>query len=147
MSHSLHDGIEIIEDTAFARCAFTNFRVPLLVTVIPMCMLRGCTSLFSVEIPLTVTEIRFNAFGCCHCLRNLALPPNAVIDNNTFDELTDLLQLFGSVAEIIRELKHRFDRLLIHCAVWNRIIRGHYNALLHQAMSWIQRVMNKTVEG
>jgi hypothetical protein len=48
----------------------------------------------------------------------VAFPPNAVIDNNIFDEATDLLQLFGSIAEIIRELKHRFDGLLIHCAVY-----------------------------
>jgi hypothetical protein len=116
----LHDGIESIEAGAFAACIFTNFRVLPLITVIPQYMLNGCTSLFSVEIPLTVMDIEHGAFGYCYCLRNLALPPNAVIGNNIFilNAATDLLQLFGSELEIIRELKHRFDGLLIHCAVY-----------------------------
>jgi hypothetical protein len=29
------------------------------------------------------------------------------------DEMTDLQRLFGSIAEIIRQLQHRFDRLPI----------------------------------
>jgi hypothetical protein len=73
---------------------------------------------FSVEIPLTVTVIEHDAFTHCHCLRNVAIPPDAVIDNNIFDEATDLLLLFGSRAEMIRELQHRFDHLPIHCAVY-----------------------------
>jgi hypothetical protein len=73
--------------------------------------------MFSVEISEDVTAIRNNAFRFCHCLRNVALSPNAVIDNNILKEATDLLQLFGSI-EIINELKHRFDGLLIHCAVY-----------------------------
>jgi hypothetical protein len=130
----LHDGIESIGHNAFASCIFTNFRVPPLITVIPISMLMECRATFSVETPSNVTEIRDYAFYNCHCLRNLALPPNAVIGNNILNGTTDLLLLFGSVAEIIRELQHRFDGLLIHCAVY---YRGNYNALLHQAMSWI----------
>jgi hypothetical protein len=44
--------------------------------------------------------------------------PNAIIGYNTLNEATDLLLLFGSIAEIKRELQHRFDGLLIHCAVY-----------------------------
>jgi hypothetical protein len=113
----LHDGIESIGEWAFRGCIFTNFRIPPLITVIPYSMLRGCTSLFSVEMPKNITEIKDYAFGKCHCLRNVAFPPNAVIGNGIFNEATDLLQLFGSI-EIISELKHRFDGLLIHCAVY-----------------------------
>ena len=114
----LHDDIESIGTQAFFGCIFTNFRVPPLITVIPYGMLQGCTATFSVEIPLTVPEIDNFAFYKCRCLRNVALPPDAVIGVTIFDEATDLLQLFGSIAEIIEALKHRFDGLLIHCAVY-----------------------------
>jgi hypothetical protein len=36
----------------------------------------------------------------------VAIPPNAVIGDDIFDEAADLLQLFGSIADIIRALKH-----------------------------------------
>jgi hypothetical protein len=114
----LHDGIESIGQYAFAGCIFTNFRVPPLITVIHNGILYECKSIFSIEILLTVTEIGCEAFGGCHCLRNLALPPDVVIGNYILNEATDLLLLFGLVADIIRELKHRFDRLPIHSIVY-----------------------------
>jgi hypothetical protein len=93
----LHDGIESIGNWAFFGCTFTNFRVPSLITVIPECMLQWCTATFSVEIPLTVTEIKNEAFWCCHCLRNIAFPPNADVGDDILGGATDLLQLFGSI--------------------------------------------------
>jgi hypothetical protein len=114
----LHDGIESIGEYAFARCIFTNFRVPPLITVILHGVLSICKSIFSVEISDNVTEIRDYAFYNCYCLRNVAFPPNAVIDNDILSKATDLLQLFGSIAEIIRNLKLRFDRLPIHSLVY-----------------------------
>jgi hypothetical protein len=75
--------------------------------------------MFSAEIPYTVMEIKDGAFCDCNCLRNVAFPPNAIIDDNIFIGTgTDLYQLFGSISEIIRELSHRFDRLLIHSIVY-----------------------------
>ena len=114
----LHDGIESIGGYAFACCIFSNFRVPPLITTIPHCMLSNCKSTFSFEILLTVTEVESFAFFRCHCLRNVALPPNAVIGNYILDEATDLLLLFNSQAECIRELQHRFDELPIHRLVY-----------------------------
>ena len=114
----LHDGIESIGACAFANCIFTNFRVPPLITVIPNGILCNCTSLFSVEMPKNATEIRYQAFAHCCCLRNVAFPPNAVIDINILKKATDLLQLFGSIAEIIHNLKHRFDGLPVHSLVY-----------------------------
>jgi hypothetical protein len=115
----LHDGIESIGEHAFARCNFTNFRVPPLITRIPIGMLMWCKSTFSVEISEDVTEIVSSAFRFCHCLRNVAIPSNAVFGDDIFGDATDLLLLFGnSPAEIIRELKHRFDRLLVHSSVY-----------------------------
>jgi hypothetical protein len=48
----------------------------------------------------------------------VAFPPNAVIGVTIFNEATDLLLLFGSIEEIIRELKHRFYELPIHSIVY-----------------------------
>ena len=114
----LHDGIESIGYSAFAGCIFTNFRVPPLITVIPDRLLYGCLSTFSVEMPLNITEIGNQAFSNCHCLRNVAIPPNAVIGIDIFGGSTDLLQLFGSVAEMKRNLKNRFDELPVHSSVY-----------------------------
>jgi hypothetical protein len=118
----LHDGIESIGHNAFASCIFTNFRIPPLITVIPISMLMECRATFSIETPKIITKIKDGAFHYCHFLRNLALPPNAVIGDifggQSSAERCDLYQLFGSIAEIIRELQHRFDGLLIHCAVY-----------------------------
>ena len=68
--------------------------------------------------PKDVTEIGSAALAYCCCLRNVAFPPNAVVINTILNEATDLLQLFGSIAEIIRQLKHRFDKLPIHSSVY-----------------------------
>jgi len=119
----LHGGIESIGEFAFASCIFTNFRVPPLITVIPDAMLFNCKSIFSIELPYHLTEIGHNAFYYCYCLRNVAFPPNAVYGDDIFfdDDMnifTDLYQLFGSIAEIIRELMHRFDALPIHKLVY-----------------------------
>jgi hypothetical protein len=121
----LHDGIESIGRHAFAACIFTNFRVPPLITVIPHHILQGCKSLFSVEISELVTEIgRYALANTCYSLRNVAFPPNAVISDDVLHSgdprnRTDLMILFGNMeADIIRELKHRFDGLLIHKLVY-----------------------------
>ena len=121
----LHDDIESIGDDAFAGCIFTNFRVPPLITVIHNCMLYMCKSMFSLELPENVTEIGNGAFNDCYCLRNVAIPPYAVIggDSIFFNEgvstISDLQLLFGnSNARIIWELQHRFDGLPIHKLVY-----------------------------
>jgi hypothetical protein len=53
----------------------------------------------------------------------VAIPPNAVFNNNIFGaqsttERCDLYLLFGSIAEIVSELQHRFDGLPIHRIVY-----------------------------
>jgi hypothetical protein len=133
----LHDGIESIGRYAFAFCILTNFRVPPLITLIAEGMLQGCTTMFSLELPEDVTEIGRSAFSLCYCLRNVAIPTNAIIgDDRIFvdedmeannDEMTDLLLLFGSELEIIRELEHRFDRLPIHRLVY---YQSYYQGVL-----------------
>jgi hypothetical protein len=113
----LHDGIESIGRWAFAGCIFTNFRVPPLVTVIPDHMLYNCKALFSLEISDNTREIKDAALAC-RCLRNVAFPANAVFGDNFFFEATDLQLLFGLEANVIRILKHRFDKLPIHRLVY-----------------------------
>ena len=120
----LHDGIERIGSGVFARCIFTNFRVPPLITVIPESMLYNCKALFSVELFENITEISNQAFYYCYCLRNVAFHPYAVFGDNIFDmfgrqnEQCNLYQLFGSMAEIMRALQRRFDGLPIHRLVY-----------------------------
>jgi hypothetical protein len=115
----LQDGIESIGIGAFANCIFTNFRVPPLITVIPEGMLHSCTSMFSVEMSETLSRFEEGAFCKCHCLRNVAFPPDAVIDDDILHEAADLLMLFGdSVEEIIWELQYRFDGLPIHKLIY-----------------------------
>jgi hypothetical protein len=126
----LHDDIENIGDSAFRDCIFTNFRVPPLITVIPHDMLAGCRATFSVEMPSNVTEIGDYALFNCPCLRNVAFPSNAVIGNNILDGATDLLQLFGSDERMLRNLKLRFDGLLIHFAVYYESYRGELQRLI-----------------
>jgi hypothetical protein len=53
----------------------------------------------------------------------VAFPPNVVFGVDFFGgrsvaEQYDLYQLFGSIAEIMRALSHRFDELLIHSVVY-----------------------------
>jgi hypothetical protein len=81
--------------------------------------------MFSLEVPEIVTEIERVAFFYCYCLRNVAIPPNTIINSdeifihNIIDKVTDLQLLFGdSNARIIRELQHRFDGLPIHKLVY-----------------------------
>jgi hypothetical protein len=120
----LHDGIESIGGGAFARCIFTNFRVPPRIAVIPEFMLSNCRSMFSLELPKDVTEINEGAFYYCYCLRNAAFPPNAtvfgdaIINVEEINMISDLQELFGSEAAIMRELQHRFDGLPIHRLVY-----------------------------
>jgi hypothetical protein len=137
----LHDGVERIGEYAFAHCIFTNFRVPTLITVIPNGMLNNCKSLFSLELSDNIMEIGNAALKSCYCLRNVAFPPNAVIDNNIFidrhikDTVTDLQQLFGSIAEIIRMLQHRFDGLPIHRIVYYQSYNQGLLQILIDAMN------------
>jgi hypothetical protein len=76
--------------------------------------------MFSLELSDNMTEIKNGAFGYCYCLRNVAFPPDVVFFGDNIlgglsaTEQYDLYQLFGSEAEIIRELRHRFDVLPIH---------------------------------
>jgi hypothetical protein len=93
--------------------------------------------MFSLEIPENVRDIEKFAFYNCYCLRNVAIPPNAVFGKDIFfdeeDEvemaaISDLQLLFGdSNARIIWELKHRFDKLPIHRIVY---YQSYYQGVL-----------------
>jgi hypothetical protein len=136
----LHDGIESIGGRAFFGCIFTNFRVPPLITVLPISMLYNCKALFSVEILHNITRINDGAFCNCYCLRNVAFHPYAVIGNNILGEQgsferCDLYQLFGSIEEIISELQHRFDGLLIHSIVY---YQSYHQGVLQNLMDTIK---------
>jgi hypothetical protein len=135
----LHDGIESIGVAAFELCIFTNFRVPPLITEIPPEMFDDCKSLFSVELPENSREIRARAFYNCYSLRNVAFPPNAVIDDNVLvgDNNMDLKHLFGSEERMCRELKHRFDKLPVHNVVY---YQSYHQRVLQRLITAIHSV-------
>jgi hypothetical protein len=137
----LHDGIESIGRHAFAFCSFTNFRVPILITAIPKGMLHNIKSMFSVELSENIRQIGTYAFSYCYCLRNVAFPLNADLSHDIFGgqsatEQYDLYQLFGSIAEIISELQHRFDGLSIHSIVYYQLYHQGVLQELTDAIMW-----------
>jgi hypothetical protein len=86
-------------------------------------------------------EIKDGAFNFCYCLRNVAIPPNAIFDEtfiyggeNDEEIHTDLLQLFGSEERTVRELQHRFDRLPIHFIVY---YQSYYRGMLQNLIAAI----------
>ena len=115
-SIDLPDGMEIIGTRAFGDCKFNRFRIPVNITSIPASMLHHCNCLVSVEIPAEgITQIYPGAFSWCSFLRNIALPSsNADVEGGEFNRCSDLSQLFGSEAQMMEALKHRFDNLPIH---------------------------------
>ena len=54
----LHDGIERIGAYAFSDCVFTNFRVPSLITVIPINMFGIVNQCFPLESPHTSRRLK-----------------------------------------------------------------------------------------
>jgi hypothetical protein len=64
----------------------------------------------------------------------VAFPPNALISNNILHEASDLFLLFGSIVEVIRELKHRFDGLPIHSIVY---YQSYNQGVLHNLIAAI----------
>jgi len=135
----LHDGIESIGMQAFCFCIFTNFRVPPLITVIPEYMLYCCYPMFSVELSENTTEIKSGAFASCLSLRNVAFPPNAVFGDKLFMDGSDLHLLFGSEAEVISALMHRFDGLPIHRLVYYQSYHHNQWVLQHLIAAIIMR--------
>jgi hypothetical protein len=92
--------VESIGADAFSGCIFTNFRVPPLITAIPDAVMNECFSLFSLELPETVTEIRSNAFSNCHSLRNVVIPPNANLADDVFNNYEDQERLWRRLDQL-----------------------------------------------
>jgi hypothetical protein len=94
--------------------------------------------MFSLELPANVREIGNAALAYCFNLRNVAFPPNVVFGDNIFGEainiITDLRLLLGSEADILRELMHRFDGLLIHSLVY---YQSYHQGVLQNLISAI----------
>ncbi|KAL7541836.1 hypothetical protein ACHAXR_011247 [Thalassiosira sp. AJA248-18] len=114
-SIDLPDSLERIgEVCTFQSTRLQHVRIPSLITRIPGSTFSSDGShLFSVELPEGLNQINNCAFHNCRTLRNIAIPPNAVIEDHVFNFL-DLAELFMLESRIISELKHRFDGLTIH---------------------------------
>ncbi|KAL7528596.1 hypothetical protein ACHAWF_008880, partial [Thalassiosira exigua] len=110
----LPDGLEQLEAYAFSCSKFSHFRIPPLITSIASDLFFKCDRMFSVELPEHTRDIGTRAFYGCSSLRNVAIPPNAIMNNESFARCDSLTKLFGSETQIIRALKCRFDGLPIH---------------------------------
>jgi hypothetical protein len=114
----LSDGVDRIGGWAFWYCTFIKFRIPPLVTTIPMCMLEYNKRLFSLELPEIIIQVEDDAFGCCFSLRNIALASNTAVALYTFDNCADLLHIFDTQLAIVNSLRNRFDGLPIHSKMY-----------------------------
>ena len=110
------------------RC--TNFRVPPRITTFPQQAISNSNCIFSVELSESVSRLGDLVFAACPSLRNITIPSDSEIVLSAFDKCTDLKQLFGTQAQIISTLKHRFGNLPIH-----KIIYYHsYNSLTSEQL-------------
>jgi hypothetical protein len=81
--------------------------------------------MFSLELPKNIVRLERHACGSCQSLRNVALAPNTVFEDDTdedeghaFDECWDLLRIFVTQEELMEALMNRFDELPIHSFVY-----------------------------
>ena len=96
--------------------------------------------MFSVELPETLTQVveeqnTGGVFDNCRSLRNVAVPPHAVVGSNTFENCKDLLQLFDEGTQIINALKLRFDNLPIHKMIYYHSYNNLTSEQLNNAAS------------
>jgi len=140
----LPNSIEHIGEDAFQGCKITSFRIPPLITTISSGMICHHPSMCSIEIPESVTRIEEMVFGFCLVLRNMALPPDIVIEDK-FDMCTDLQQLFGSGTNITNALKHRFDNLPIHKMIYYQTYNNMTVQQLNEATIMKKRVLGSNL--
>ena len=141
---SLPDGIESIGRSTFQDSNIVKFRVPPLITIIPSEMLSGCRGMFSLELSENVTQIEEYALGNCSSLRNLALNPDNIIDENALQGCTNLLGLGSTIGEghgIIYELQSRFDNLPIHRLIYYQSYNNMTVEQLNEATTMKKRVL------
>lgn len=110
----LPDGIVAIDDAAFNECKFRQLRVPLSVSFIEHRVFYSCRRMFSLELSEGLDEmIGRHAFANCISLRNIAIPPHAILVG-CFNGCEDLLKVFGSTDAVNDALRKRFRGLPIH---------------------------------
>lgn len=119
----LPDSVESIGTYTFRSGRFPNVRIPSRITTINDGVFYNCSSMFSAELPETITRFEGGrdyggVFDNCRSLRNVAVPCVAVTCVKTFEDCKDLLQLFGSKEQITNALKHRFNNLPIHKMIY-----------------------------
>ena len=109
------------------------FRNPPLLTTIPMGMLHYCECMFSLELSDSTRGIKRQAFSDCYSLRNVAISSNSEIEEGVFQHCSDLEHLFGSEADIHRELKCRFNNRPIHKLIYYQSYHSLTSDVLNDA--------------
>ena len=144
LSIDFSDGIEDIGMGLFLGCkALTKARFRPL-NKITASSFQACRNMFSLELPEGIILTCRDAFAGCYSLRNLAIPPNSVIEGiDVFDRCKDLLQLFGSKARTEEALIHRFDDLPIHKLLYYQSYHSTEATLEHLTRSTNLRVCER----
>ena len=90
--YTIKDGTRIIAGGSFFGCtSLTSVTIPNSVTNIGNNAFQFCTSLTSVTIPNSVTSIGESAFYNCTSLTNIAIPNSVtIIDDSAFENCTSL---------------------------------------------------------
>ena len=96
---------DIIGEYTFYNCtSLTSVNIPSSVTEIRNSVFKGCTSLTSVNIPSSVTEIENSVFEGCTSLTSVNIPSSViVIRNSVFEGCTSLTSVnIPSSVSVIR---------------------------------------------
>jgi len=134
----LPEGIERMGIYTLSHNRFPTCRIPSSLTRLTDSFLGSrCQSMFSLELSEDIAIVERGASQGCHSLRNIAFPPNAEVQLDTFlnSKCTDLQQLFDSDEQLINSLKHRFDNLPIHKMIYYQSYNNVTSDQLNSATS------------
>jgi len=97
----MHDGVEIIEESAFCGCTSLRRLEMLGVVEVERGAFYYCTALTDVEFGDKLEAIGVRAFGDCHSLRNITMPTVRTIQNLAFSACAQLTDVELPVVERI----------------------------------------------
>jgi len=129
------DTMETIEECAFDNCNITQFRIPPLITDVDLSILVDNACLVSLELPENTSQI-INSYRADYFdLRNIALPSECEIDEDT-DEF-DLLEAVPNDdakeddETTLDALKHRLDELPVHRICYYQSYHNNETTMQH----------------
>ncbi|MBR5828099.1 MAG: leucine-rich repeat domain-containing protein [Paludibacteraceae bacterium] len=91
--YNIKENTRLIADAAFEYCSsLTSITIPNSVTNIGYWTFSGCSSLTSITIPNSVTSIGSSAFAFCYSLTSVIVPSHTEIAKYAFPEDTRIIR-------------------------------------------------------